>query len=229
MNTDSSSDSHEPQEGMSPEEMGALLVEQLRRQSESDRQAFASLQHELRRIARGKMRGERPNHTLQPTALVNEAFLKIFRGHLAADFWIDPACALKLVAHAMEQILNDHADAHQAQKRGGPERQQVPITDQQAREFFDSNSFVQLDSALLIKPEHSESILGVREALRLLRKISPRQASVIQLQFYGGLTQEEVSASLGVSLETVKLDTRKAKAFLKVHLSSVRRISWKGP
>ena len=164
------------------------------------------------------MRGERANHTLQPTALVNEAFLKIFKGRLAADFWADPTCALKLVAHAMEQILNDHADAHRAQKRGGPERQQVPINDQQAHDFFDSNSFVQLDSALLIKPEQSESILGVREAIRLLRKTSPRQASVIQLQFYGGLTQEEISAALGVSLETVKLDTRKAKAFLKVQL-----------
>jgi RNA polymerase sigma factor (sigma-70 family) len=205
-------------EGKSPEQLGSLLVEQLRHASESDREAFASLHSELRRIARSKMRRERPEHTLQPTALVNEAFLKIFRGSLPTDFWVDPSSATKLIAHAMEQILNDHADAHQAQKRGGPARQQVPISEQQAREFFDSDSFVQLDSALLIKPEQSETIVGVREALRILRKISPRQASVIQLQFYGGLTQEEVSGSLGVSLETVKLDTRKAKAFLKVHL-----------
>jgi RNA polymerase sigma factor (sigma-70 family) len=219
MAPDLSAESDKPQEGKSPEELGSLLLEQLRCQSESDREAFASLQHELRRIARSKMRGERPDHTLQPTALVNEAFLKIFRGRLAADFWTDPTRALQLIAHAMEQILNDHADAHQALKRGGPARRQVPIDDQQAREFLDSNSFVQLDSALLIKPEQSESIVGVREALLLLRKISPRQAWVMQLQFYGGLTQEEVSASLGVSLETVKLDTRKAKAFLRVHLS----------
>jgi RNA polymerase sigma-70 factor, ECF subfamily len=119
----------------------------------------------------------------------------------------------------MEQILNDHADAYHAQKRGGPERQQVPINDQQAGDFFDNTCLAQVDSALLIKPEQSESIIGVREALQLLQEISPRQATVIQLQFYGGLTQEEVSASLGVSLETVKLDSRKAKAFLRVHLS----------
>jgi RNA polymerase sigma factor (sigma-70 family) len=222
MNSDSEVDSFKSDGGNSPEELGARLVEQLRAQSESDREAFASLQTELHRIARGKMRGERPNHTLQPTALVNEAFLKIFRGHLAVDFWTDPTYALKLVAHAMEQILNDHADAYQAQKRGGPDRQQVPIDDEQARDFFDSNAFVKLDSALLIKPEQAESVVGVREAIRLLRKTSPRQGSVIQLQFYGGLTQEEVSASLGVSLETVKLDTRKAKAFLRVHLSQTR-------
>lgn len=223
MNSDSATDSGELCKDNSPEELGALLVEQLRHQSESDRQVFASLQHELRRIARAKMRGERPNHTLQPTALVNEAFLKIFKGHLALDFWTDPTCALKLVAHAMEQILNDHADAYRAQKRGGPERRQVPLNDEQAREFFDSDSFAPPDSALLIKPEQSESILGVREAIRLLRKTSPRQASVIQLQYYGGLTQEEVSASLGISVESVKLDTRKAKAFLRVHLSQTSK------
>jgi RNA polymerase sigma factor (sigma-70 family) len=202
-----------------PEALATLLVEYVRRQSESEREAFASLQQELRRIARSKMRGERPDHTLQPTALVNEAFLKIFSGSLSADFWTDPTRAVKLIAHAMEQILNDHADAHQAQKRGGKERKQVPIDDQQAREFLDSNCFAQLDSALLIKPEQSETVLGVREALRLLRKVSPRQADVIQLQFYGGLTQEEIAASLRLSLETIKLDTRKAKAFLRVHLT----------
>jgi RNA polymerase sigma-70 factor, ECF subfamily len=205
-------------DGKSPEELGRLLVNQLRRASGSDREAFASLQHELRRIARSKMHRERPDHTLQPTALINEAFLKVFTGLLPMDFWADSATALKLIAHAMEQILNDHADAYRAQKRGGPERKRVPIDQQQAREFLDSDSFVQIDSALLIRPEQSETIVGVREALRILRRNSPRQASVIQLQFYGGLTQEEVAASLGVSLETVKLDTRKAKAFLKVHL-----------
>jgi RNA polymerase sigma-70 factor (ECF subfamily) len=215
---------HEPNEFSSsgeagnPEELGRILAEQLRRQSESDRAVFASLHGELRRIARSKMRRERTDHTLQPTALVNEAFLKIFKGSLSEDFWVDPSSALRLIAHAMEQILNDHADAHCAKKRGGPQRKQVPTDEAQAKEFFDSNSFAQLDSALLVKPEQSETIVGVREALRILRGIAPRQATVIQLQFYGGLTQDEVAAALGVSLETVKLDTRKAKAFLKVHL-----------
>jgi RNA polymerase sigma factor (sigma-70 family) len=79
-----------------------------------------------------------------------------------------------------------------------------------------------MDSELLVKPEQSESIIGVREAMRILRRASPRQATVIQLQFYGGLTQEEVASSLGISLETVKLDSRKAKAFLRLHLSGTR-------
>lgn len=208
-----------PSEGKSLEKLGALLLNEIRDRSQSDGEAFASLQQELHRIARGKMRRERSNHTLQPTALVNEAFLKIFKGSLPEHFWEEPESALRLIAHAMEQILNDHADAYHAQKRGGIEKRQVPIDNQQAREFSGSESFPKLDSALLIRPEQSETILGVREALEILRRTSPRQANVIQLQFYGGLTQEEVAASLGVSLETVKLDTRKAKAFLKVHLT----------
>ena len=200
------------------EKWSALLVGHVRQQSGSDREAFVSLQQELHRIARSKMRRERPDHTLQPTALINEAFLKIFKTALPEGFWTEPALALKLIAHAMEQILNDHADAHHAQKRGGPDRKRVAIDDQQAREFVDSKSFAKLDSELLIRPEQSETILGVREALKILRRTSPRQDNIIRLQYYGGLTQEEISASLGISLETVKLDTRKAKAFLKVHL-----------
>jgi len=75
------------------------------------------------------------------------------------------------------------------------------------------------DTSLVVGPEQSETILGIRESLQILRRASPRQAEVIQLHFYGGLTNEEIAAALGVSLETVKLDARKAKAFLKVHLS----------
>jgi RNA polymerase sigma factor (sigma-70 family) len=119
----------------------------------------------------------------------------------------------------MEQILNDQADAHRAKKRGGANRQRVPLDERQAREFVESASWVQLDSELLIKPEQSEEIVAVREALRLLRHISPRQALVTELQFYSGLTQEEVATALDVSLETVKADSRKAKVFLKVHLT----------
>jgi RNA polymerase sigma factor (TIGR02999 family) len=186
----------------------------------SDREIFVTLRSELRRIARAKMRFERPDHTLQPTALVNEAFIKLFSGNLAQDFWTDSSRALRLIAHAMEEILNDHADAHRAQKRGGAQKQRVPIDEQQAREFGDGDLKIRIDSELLVRPEQSETVLGVRKALDLLRKTSPREARVLQLQFYCGLTQEEIAAVLDVSLETVKLDTRKAKAFVKSQLSS---------
>ena len=195
------------------------LVAVLRSRSQSEREVFASLQGELRRIARAKMRSERSNHTLQSAALVNEAFIKIFKGRQPAGFWDDPTRALRLIAHAMEQILNDHADAHWARKRGGRDKKRVPIDENQARDFGDRDAPRQIAQGLLVNPEQSESIIGVRESLRMLRSEAPRQADVIHLQFYGGLTQEEVAAALDLSLETVKLDTRKAKAFLRVHLS----------
>jgi RNA polymerase sigma factor (sigma-70 family) len=179
---------------------------------------FASLRSELRRIARAKMRFERPDHTLQPTALVNEAFIKIFKSDVAPDFWADSSQALRLIANAMEQILNDHADAHSAQKRGGAEKKRVPMDEQQARELGDGDVKVQIDADLLVRSDQCEKVLGVRKALEMLRKSSPREARVLQLRFYCGLTQEEIAAVLGVSLETVKLDIHKAKAFMKAQL-----------
>jgi len=186
----------------------------------TEREIFESLRFELRRIARAKMRFERPDHTLQPTALVNEAFIKLFGAHLAPDFWEDSSRAMRIIAHAMEEILNDHADAYGAKKRGGAQKQRVPIDEQQARDFGDGEIEVQIDSELLVRPEQSETVLGVRKALEMLRKESPREARVLQLHFYGGLTLEEIAAALGVSLETVKLDSRKAKAFVKAQLAS---------
>src|SRR5262245_58606068 len=114
----------------------------------SDRQIFESLHQELRRIARAKMRGERPDHTLQATALVNEVFLKLFRAPLPSDFWDDLPRAVRFMANAMEQILNDHADAHRALKRGGHVRRRVPIDEQQAREL--SVRSMPADTALVV-------------------------------------------------------------------------------
>jgi RNA polymerase sigma-70 factor (ECF subfamily) len=200
-------------------EAAAALVRELRNATASDRDLFASLQSELRRIARSKMRSERSDHTLQPTALVNEAFLKIYKSPLPADFWNEPSQALRLIAHAMEEILNDHADARRARKRGGGERQRVPLDENQARELSpNSNAPLLLDSELLVAPQQSEKVLAVREVLLRLRQAAPRQAEILALQFYGGLTQEEVAGSLNLSLETIKLDTRKAKTFLRIRL-----------
>jgi len=120
----------------------------------------------------------------------------------------------------MEEILNDHADTYRADKRGGPQKQGVPIDGQQARELGDGELKTQVDSELLIGPEQSEKVLAVRKALEMLRKDSPREARVLQLRFYGGLKLHEIAAVLGVSLETVKLDVRKAKAFMKTYLGS---------
>jgi RNA polymerase sigma factor (TIGR02999 family) len=165
------------------------------------------------------MRRERPDHTLQATALINEVFLKLFRTTLPSDFWDDTARAVRFIANAMEQVLNDHADAHRALKRGGDVKRRVPIDEHQAREF--GSYSVPADIALITE-DKPEAIFGIRESLVILRRTSPRQAEVIQLHFYGGLSYEEIAAALGLSLETVKLDARKAKAFLKVHLATPR-------
>jgi RNA polymerase sigma factor (TIGR02999 family) len=197
------------------------IVAQLRNRAQSDEEIFASLQQELRSIARSKMRHERPDHTLQATALVNEAFIKVFQKEVPPGFWLDLTRAVRLIAHAMEQILNDHADAHNSKKRGGRERLRVPLDEQQAREFGHGEDQVYaIDSSLLTAPEQSESVLAVQETLSILKQTFPRQAEVLQLQFYAGLTQEEIASLLDLSLETVKLDTRKGKAFLKEYLFS---------
>src|SRR4030095_1301684 len=107
------------QNSIEQERLRSTFVAELRSRSQSDRQVFESLHQELRRIARAKMRRERPDHTLQATALVNEVFVKLFRASLPSDFWDDPSRAVRMIANAMEQILNDHADKYRALKRGG--------------------------------------------------------------------------------------------------------------
>jgi RNA polymerase sigma-70 factor (ECF subfamily) len=184
----------------------------------SDHEIFVSLQSELRRIARAMMRSERLDHTLQPTALVNEVFMRLSKTNVSPDVWADSARAIGLISHAMEHILIDHAKAHKAKKRGGAHRQRVPLDEQQAREFGDGELKFPVDSDLIVPPEQIEKVLAVRQALDLLCKTKPRQARVLQLQYFGGLELEEISAVLGVSLETVKLDARKAKFFLKPYL-----------
>jgi RNA polymerase sigma factor (TIGR02999 family) len=201
-------------------ELTNVLVSELRSQAQSDREVFAGLQQELRLIARAKMRSERLDHTLQPTALVNEAFIKCFKTKLPTDFWTDTTRAVRLVAHAMEQILTDYAAAHRALKRGGVAKLRVPIDEGQARELWPGEALGRFDPALLVNPQQSEDVLGVREAVHLLRQTSPRQAEVVHFHIYGGLTHEEIAVALDVSVETVKLDWRKAKAFLKVHLAT---------
>lgn len=187
----------------------------LARASASDHELFAALHTELRRIARAAMLRERPAHTLTPTRLVNEAFIEPFTNAVPADFWSDPTRARGVIARLMQQILNDHADARPAAKRGG-DRQRVTldlegIEDQEGRE-----SRPTVSAELPVTPEVSETVLAVREAIAALEAVAARQAEVLRLSFYGGLPRDEIAAVLGVSEDTVKLDLRKAKAFLRV-------------
>lgn len=160
----------------------------------------ASLYQELRRIASAKMHFERGNHTLQPTALVNEAYMRLANQPEAV--WKDRAHILGLAAHAMRNILVDHARAHAADKRGAGH---VQIT---------------LDEGMQASSDALADILAVDEALSNLAEFDSRQAKVLELHFFAGLTFEEIADQLGTSVRTVKSDSSMARAWLHQQLKS---------
>lgn len=164
------------------------------------REINASLYRELRRIASAKMHGERGNHTLQPTALVHEAYVRLADQPQSA--WVDRAKILGLAAHAMRHILVDHARAHGAGKRGAGVVQ------------------VTLDEGLMASSGTLVDVLAVDEALNRLAELDPRQARVLEFHFFGGLTFDEIAVELGVSTRTVKSDWRMARAWLYQQLTA---------
>ena len=154
---------------------------------------------ELRRIARNQMRRERQGHTLQPTALVHEAFLRLVDQNAS---WENRAHFFGVAAQVMRRLLVDHARRCGAAKRG------IPIT---------------LDEAMLqggpaMVPY--EEILAVDQALDRLAGLDARQASVVELRYFGGLSVAETAEVLGVAERTVKLDWAMAKGWMKSHLSA---------
>jgi RNA polymerase sigma factor (TIGR02999 family) len=154
--------------------------------------------NELHRLARRYMARERSDHTLQPTALVNEAYLRLIG--IKNLPWQNRAHFMGMAARAMRRILVDVARAHRNQKRGqGFER-------------------VALDAAIAVSDRPIE-LVALDEALDRLAANSPRQSEVVELHFFGGLTLEEVADVLQVSRDTVKRDWRFAKLWLLRELS----------
>lgn len=153
------------------------------------------VQQELHRIARRYMAGERAGHTLQATALVNEAYLRLVDTRDVA--WQDRAHFLAVAARVMRRILVDHARARVSQKRGGDV----------ARVTF--------DEALVVTSEPAQDFLALDEALDALAVFAERKSRVIELRFFGGLSVEETAAVLKVSRDTVMRDWRLAKAWLQ--------------
>lgn len=150
---------------------------------------------ELRRLAAGYMRRERKEHTLQPTALVHEAYLKLIEQR-AVD-WQGRAHFFGIAAQIMRRILIDHARGHMRDKRGGG---LVPVP---------------LDEALVFSPEQSSELVRLDASLDRLAKLDPRQSRIVELRFFGGLTVEQTADVLGVSAKTVKRDWSMAKAWLR--------------
>jgi RNA polymerase sigma-70 factor, ECF subfamily len=153
---------------------------------------------ELRRLAASYMRRERPDHTLQPTALVHEAYLKLVEQR--AVNWQSRAHFFGVAAQLMRRILIDHARGHLRQKRGGEIQK------------------VSLDEALAFFDQRAEEVLAVDESLQRLAHMDPRQARVVEMRFFAGLSVEEVAEVLQVSRKTVKRDWSVAKAWLYADL-----------
>jgi len=150
--------------------------------------------NELRALAARFMRREKPDHTLQPTALVHEAYVRLV-DESRVD-WRGKTHFFALAARQMRRVLIDSARSHQAQKRGG------------------GLGRVTLDEALLPSAGPSFDVFALDEALQRLADLSSRQAQVVELRFFGGLSVEETAQFLGVSAPTVKNDWRAARAWL---------------
>lgn len=155
---------------------------------------------ELRRLATNYLRRERAGHTLQPTALVNEAYLKLIDQKNAK--WQNRAHFFGISAQLMRRILVDHARQRQAAKRGGSEQQRLSITSAEA--------------AAIKQPEID--LLALNEALDELAEMDPQQGRIVELKFFGGLSIEETAEVLGISHATVERDWKVARAWLRRQL-----------
>lgn len=158
---------------------------------------MATVQAEMRRLARVHMRRERRDHTLQPTALVNEIYLRLV--DLRAIRWQDRAHFYNMVSTLMRRVLVDAARARAAGKR---RRSRMCVTFNDAR---------------LADPKAAQDfdMLALNEVLTRLAAIDERKARVVELRFFGGLNVEETAGTLGVSVETVARDSRTAKVWLR--------------
>lgn len=153
--------------------------------------------HELHRIASAFMRHERPDHTLQATALIHEAYLRLAGEEID---WENRGHFIGLAAHVMRRVLVDYARQHRAERRaGGLQR-------------------VEMDDNFVISPERLDEVLFLDRALQKLKTKNPRQAQVVELRYFGGLSVEQIAAILGIAARSVKRDWSLARMFLHSEL-----------
>jgi RNA polymerase sigma factor (TIGR02999 family) len=180
---------------LSQKELTQLLIDW----SNGDQAAIDKLMplvyEELRRLARHYMRRERPGHTLQTSALINEAYLRLVDQQNIS--WKSRAHFFGISARLMRQILVDHARAHNYAKRGG-DQQKIP-----------------LDEMASIGKDRAYEIVALDDALQSLSSIDPQQTRIVELRFFGGLTIEETAEVLGISHATVEREWSMARAWLR--------------
>ena len=183
-------------------EDGAEVTRLLRQLRSGDRDAagklVAAVYGELRQVAARAMRNERPGHTLQPTALVHEAFLKL-AGSAGVE-WRDRTHFFGVAARLMREILVDYARQRGAAKRG-------------------SGARITLDDSLLISEDRLGDVVAMDEVVRRLESLDARQGQIVELRFFGGLSVEEVAEVMRISTPTVKREWQSAKAWLHRELT----------
>lgn len=169
-------------------------------QAENLEQLLPLVYRELRAIAANRLRGERQNHTLQPTALVHEAYMRLVDQQMP---WQNRAHFFAVAAQAMRRIVIDYARGDQAAKRGG----------RKAR--------VTLDDAMAMTEGAQIDVLVLDQALSRLEALDPRAARIVELKFFAGLDVEEVAEAMALSPATIKREWSTAKAWLKRELSAL--------
>jgi RNA polymerase sigma factor (TIGR02999 family) len=150
---------------------------------------------EMHRLAHIYMRRERPDHTLQTSALVNEAYIRLIDAHRVD--WQDRAHFFAICSNLIRQVLMQHARQRSARKRGGKEAVRVNF-----------------DEAFILSPDRDEELMALDDALNVLAETDPREAKVVELRFFCGLSEEETAHALGISDRTVRREWEHAKVWL---------------
>jgi RNA polymerase sigma factor (TIGR02999 family) len=183
-----------------PQEITQMLLELTDGNEEVVNQILPHIYDELRRLASSYLRRERSNHTLQPTALVHEAYMKLIDQTRVK--WQNRAHFFGIAAQVMRRILMDHARKHTAEKRGG-DAEVLPIEEE----------------ILIVSHDKSAELIALDDALHPLAEIDERKAKIVELRYFGGLSIEETAEVIGVSVPTVNREWRMAKAWLYSELA----------
>jgi RNA polymerase sigma factor (TIGR02999 family) len=177
-----------------PQELTTLLINWQTGDQQAGQQLITATYEQLRRLAAHYLLNERPDHTLQPTALVHELYVKLFSQESVN--WQNRAHFFAVAAQQLRRILTDYARSRVAEKRGG---QRIKV------------SLTQVEGVI---GRGEQDLLEVDEALRKLEKLDPRAAQIVELRFFGGLKETEVADVLGISLATLHRDWKLARAWL---------------
>ena len=186
------------------EERVTILLKAMREgDAAAEERVLSLIYQELHRLARSYMRRERPDHTLQTTALINEAYLRLAGGEVD---WKNREQFIGIAAQVMRRVLVDHARAHNAEIRGGGLKR------------------VDLDEGLALSCARNDEVVLVNNALNRLAGINARQARVVELHYFAGLSMDEIAAMLHISVRSVKRDWSLARLWLFEELRETRNI-----